>query len=364
MSATPTPAPRLRDFRLLLYLFVAFRLMMLLVHQPLQGYTPGMTALGDLSYFHNLAQQADQGKLPYRDYWFEYPPVIAIVTQGVYTVIAARGGDFAAYAVLMNIVLTAFDVGNLILVRRIGTQLHGAATGIALAWIYALMAVPLIISYWTFDAIVAFSTLLAITWLLDQRHDRSAVAAALGALTKLIPLGILGAVWRFRSPRTAIRYSVIALGLTVIGFAATLVFAGKYGIPSLTVQFSKSSSETVWALIDGNYRTGILNPDHTDPTTAAQLQGKPSAFPTWLRTAIFDAIGLYVYATPRRRGDKGLIAFLALTITLFFLWSAHWSPQWPAVLTPLILLTYPSRGGVLLILLIRLVGFVEYPLLF
>src|SRR5579859_4276665 len=304
MTTTPSASPLLRDFRLLLYLFVAFRLMMLLVHQPIQDYTPGLTAFGDLSYFYNLAKQADQGKLPYRDYWFEYPPVIAIVTQGVYTLIAARGGDFAAYAVLMNIVLTAFDVGNLILVRRIGTQLYGAATGMALAWINALMAVPLVISYWTFDAIVAFGTLLALTWLLDRRQDRSAVAAAIGALAKLIPLGILGAVWRFRTPREAIRYSVIAIGITVIGFVAMLAFAGKYGLPSLTVQFSKSSSETVWALIDGNYSTGILNPDHTDPATASQLQGKPSAIPTWLRTGIFVAIVLYIYATTRRRDDR------------------------------------------------------------
>jgi hypothetical protein len=59
-----------------------------------------------------------------------------------------------------------------------------------------------------------------------------------------------------------------------------------------------------------------------------------------------------------------MLESLRYALTLFFLWSAKWSPQWQAVLIPLILLNYPSRGGVLLILLIGLIGFVEYPLLF
>src|SRR5690349_17727853 len=213
-SSANVSSPLLRDSRLLLYLFVSFRLMMLLVHQPQPGYTPGLTAFGDLSYFYNLASLADNGKLPYRDYWFEYPPVIALVTQGVYTVIHARGGDFTTYTLLLNLVLLAFDTGSLILIRRIGTQLYGAATGMALAWIYALIAVPLVISFWTFDSIVAFFTLLAITWFISRRDNASAVVTAIGALTKLMPLVILGAVWRYRTIREAVQYSVIAVGLT------------------------------------------------------------------------------------------------------------------------------------------------------
>ncbi|MEP7284210.1 MAG: hypothetical protein ABI947_00420 [Chloroflexota bacterium] len=365
MTANSTAnSPLLRDNRLLLYLFISFRLMLILVHGPLKDYTPGLTAFGDFSYFYDLARTADQGKLPYRDYWFEYPPIIALVSQGVYGLISLRGGDYTAYAVLLAGVLTLFDVGNLLLLRRVGTQLHGASAGIALAWIYAVLAVPLVISFWTFDAIVAFFMLLSITWLLAKHNNRSAIATALGALTKLIPLAVLGAVWRFRAPREAIRYSVIALGLTVIGFAAMFLFAGRFGVASLVIQFNKSSSETVWALIDGNYRTGIVNPDHSDPATALSLQGNPPRVPALVRLAIFGTIGVYVYATTRRRDDKGIVAFIAITITLFYLWSQSWSPQWQVVLIPLILLNFPSRSGVLLCLLLAFISFVEYPVLF
>ncbi len=357
-------SPLFRDSRLLLYLFVSFRLMLLLVHQPQPGYTPGLTAFGDFSYFYDLAKLADQGKLPYRDYWFEYPPVIALVSQGVYTVIHFRGGDFTTYTLLLNLVLLAFDTGTLILIRRIGTQLYGAATGTALAWIYALIAIPLVISFWTFDSIVAFFTLLAITWLISRRDTVSAIMGAVGGLTKLMPLVILGAVWRYRTVQQALRYSLIAIGLTVLGFAAMLAIAGPYGLPSLTVQFNKASAETIWALADGNYKTGILNPDHLDPASASQLQGNRAAIPVWLRTAIFGVIGLYVFATTRRRDDRGVMAFVGISFALFYLWSPNWSPQWQVTLIPLILLNFPSRNGVMLVLGLGFVSFIEYPVLF
>jgi hypothetical protein len=366
MTTPPTTiaSPLIRDSRLLLYLFISFRLMLLLVHQPQPGYTPGMTAFGDFSYFYDLAKFADQGKLPYRDYWFEYPLVLAFVSQGVYTVAHVRGGDFTAYILLMNVVLLAFDTGNLLLIKRIGTQLRGPAVGMALAWIYALMAVPVIFSFWNFDAIVAFFTLLATAWLLRKRDMRSAVAAGVGALTKFMPLLVLGAVWRYRSIREALRYSVIALGITIVGLAAMVLFGGSYGISSLAVQFNKASSETVWALLDGNYKTGILNPDHLDPQTALQVQGNPATIPTWLRTAIFGAIGLYIYATTRRHDERGLMAFVGISFALFYLWLPNWSPQWQITLIPLILLNMPSRNGVLLILGLAFVNFIEFPVLF
>jgi len=145
---------------------------------------------------------------------------------------------------------------------------------------------------------------------------------------------------------------------------AMLAFAGPYGLPSLRVQFSKSSAETVWALMDGNYTTGILSPDHFDPASASQPQGNPPLIPAVVRTAIFAAIGLFVYATTRRRDNRGLLAFIGVSFALLYLWSANWSPQWQVVLIPLVLLNFPSRQGVLFIITLAFVSFIEYPVMF
>jgi len=58
------------------------------------------------------------------------------------------------------------------------------------------------------------------------------------------------------------------------------------------------------------------------------------------------------------------VAFVTLTLILFFLWAQGWSPQWTVTLLPLILLNFPHRDGVLAGLLLSFASFVEYPVLF
>ena len=365
MTLTTPVSPLFRDSRMVIYLFIAFRLMMLIVYQPLDGVGPGITVFGDFQHYYNFATLSAGGALPYRDYWYEFPPVFPIVSLTIY----GLTHDFTGYAISLGFVMICFDLGSLLLLRRIGTRLHGESTGTALAWVYALMAVPLVFSSWTFEPMVAFSVLLALAWLLEgkaRQADRSAFAVAFGALTKLFPLISLAAVWRFRPWRLAFRYTVIAIGVSTVGLLTILLIGGKFGVPSLVAQFNKASYQSVWALIDRNYKTGNFGPiiDHFDPAKASDLQGNPPVIPWWLRSGVFAVIGLYVYATTRRFDFKGITAFVTITITIFFLWSQGWSPQWQMILVPLILLNFPTREGVFACLMLAFISFVDYPLLF
>jgi hypothetical protein len=361
------PAPTLPDFRLLVYLFVGMRLVLLLAHPPTlveSGgaiFDRGLTVYGDFLYHFGIAENSRAGLLPYRDFWYEYPPLIPILSGATY---ALSRANFTAYATLLALFLTAFDVGNLALVRRIGGALRGPAVGEALAWLYALAAAPLVLVFWNFEAVVTFWVLLALWWIIRDRHVPAAVAIALGALTKLVPLLILGAIWRFRPAPTALRVTFIAGGLTAVGLMGVLAIGPHYGWPSLTAQFNKASFQTVWALIDRNYITGVFDNARLDVAAASRLQGNPPTIPVWARTAAFAGIGLALYATTRRRDSAGLVAFAALTVVVFYVWSAGWSTQWQALLVPLLLLTLPGRAGPLLALALAVISFAEYPLLF
>lgn len=359
----------LQDRRTLLYLFIGFRLMMLIVYQPTltNGPDRGLTAFGDFHTYYDFASLSAQGKLPYRDYWYEFPPVFPIISLLVYSIVSARGvADFTAYAVLLGLIITAFDVGNLILIGRIGRRVHGDSTAAALSWVYALLAAPFVFSWWTFEPIVTFSILLAIFYLIQKQLERSALAVAFGALTKLFPLILMAVAIRFQSIRSAIRYAVISLGLAVLGLIGMFAIGSSFGVPSLTAQFNKASYESIWALIDRNYKTGNFGSvtDRFDPAKAAELQGNPPVIPSWLRLIVFGGIGLVIFVQMRRFDERGVLAFAAITITLFFLWAQGWSPQWQVTLIPLILLNFPTRDGVLACLALGLVSFVEYPALF
>jgi NADH:ubiquinone oxidoreductase subunit K len=103
---------------------------------------------------------------------------------------------------------------------------------------------------------------------------------------------------------------------------------------------------------------------HLDPTQAGVLQGNPAVIPGWVRLGAALAVGLIVYTRTRRFDDIGLAAFVALTLLIFFLQAQGWSPQWLVQIIPLVLLALPNRTGVMVLVMLTLVTFAEYPLLF
>jgi hypothetical protein len=355
----------LGDFRLLLILFVSFRLMLVLVYQPLiiQGNERGMSAGGDFQTYFQLGSFSEDGLLPFRDWWSEFPPIPSVINVVLNQL---TNQSYSGFAMLYGLLMLAIDIGNLILVRRIGTRLHGANTGMALAWVYALLLAPLVISWWAFEGMAAFALLLALNWLLEKRDIPSAVAAGIGALIKFTPALLIGAALRFRPPRLAVRYLLIVSA--IFGGVYLLLFAQNAAmtVPSLTAQFSKASYQTVWALLDGNYRTGNFGAaaDRLDPANANVLQGNPPVIPGWLRLLAAAAIGVFVYARTRRFDERGIAAFVAITLLIFFLQAQGWSPQWLAQIIPLLLLCFPTRDGIIGLILLSFVTFAEYPFLF
>ena len=373
--ADSTVSAALLDFRLLLYLFVGLRLTLAFVYQPLvfdlyeKNGTPlvveqGMTSQGDFRYFYGLARLSDAGKWPYRDYWYEHPPVSSVLFWGVYRLFG--GAEYRVWAFVVGLILLVVDIGNLVLLRDVGRRLHGKQTAAILCWFYALLAAPIIFPWWDFETLVVFLIMLALAWLLHGRRDRSAVAAALGILTKYTPVLILPAVWRFYDRRAAVRYTAITLTLSGGAFGLMIAWGGRMAVSSLLAQFHKASYQTVWALVDDNWRTGRFSDIETryDAATALEPQGNPARIPAGIRLIPFAAVGAFIFSRKLRQDDRGIVAFFTVMVLLFYLWAQGWSPQWVLILIPLILLNFPSRGGVLLCLLISLASFIEYPVLF
>ncbi len=357
----------LGDFRLLLILFISFRLLLLITYQPIltTGGERGIGTGGDRIYHYNLAALSENGDWPFRDWWSEFPPVWFLTTTTVYQLLG-ENVDYTGWSMALGLLMIASEIGILILTRAIGTRLHGANTGMALAWIYAISFAPMAFMWWNFDTLVAFSLLLGLWLLLRKQETRSAAAVALGALTKFVPALIFGAVLRFRDPKRAVRYIAIAAGIFVLAYLPLLAQNAEMTTVSLTAQFGKSSYQTVWALIDGNYTTGNFGTveSHFDPEAVNQAVGNPAVVPEWLRMSAAAVVGLFVFVRTRRFDDIGLIAFVGITVLIFFLQSQGWSPQWITQIIPLTLLVFPTRDGVLITVMLSLICFAEYPFLF
>jgi hypothetical protein len=361
--------PLLGDFQTLLLLHVTFRLLLIIAYQPLllEGGERGVTTGGDYLYYYALSAQVDEGRLPFRDWWSEFPPLWSVVEIGVYKVLG-DSVSYSSYATLLAVVMLAFDAGNLVLLRQIGRRLYGDAVALSLAWIYALLLAPMVFAFWTFEPMVMFSILASIRLLQRGRDRASAVVVGLGALTKFVPVLVIGAVVRFRPARRAAVYIALVVGVFALPYALLLANPATRAMtaPSLTAQFNKASYQTVWALLDGNYGTGVFGPveDRADPANAKLPRGNPSTVPGWVRLGLGAAVGLFVLVRTRRIDDRGMVAFVLVTLVVFYLQSQGWSPQWLVEILPLTLLCFPSRNGVLFAVMLSTLTFAEYPALF
>jgi len=342
-------------------LFVALRLMILATFPA-----DNLALFGDYVYYYELAAYSDQGYLPFIHYWSEYPPVFPFLSVGVYQLSRLLGGDYRVYIYLMGLVMLAFNTANLALFLRLARRLAGDEAAERLGWVYSVLFVPLIYTWWTFDALTVFSLLLALELLLSGHERWSAAAMGVGALVKLVPLLVFPAVVRTRPWRRWLAYGLTAAA--VIGAVVVpLVWAGgAMAVASFRAPGGWSSWQTVWALLDGNLRTGLLGPatDHFDLSLATKPVGNPAWVPESVRLVAFGLLYAAIFwrahlgECPRR-----LVAFVCLTFVLFFLWSKGWSPQWQTLLFPLLLLVLPLGRSVLFILALSFVNLAEWPVL-
>ena len=350
-----------REAGLIVGLFLAFRLMMLITLRP-----EHITFFGDYPYYYELAKLSDRGLWPYLHYWMEYPPIFPFLSTLLYRLTA--GGGYDAYVLALGIVQTAFGAGCLIVLMRLATRLHGETVALRLGWVYSLLFVPMVFTWWQFEAITALCILFALDRLLDGRDASSAVATGVGVMVKLVPLLILSSVALSRPLRKTLAYAAIIVLVIVLVVAPLLVAAPDTTRASLASPLAWSSWETVWALLDGNFRTGLLGgiDIHFDNALATTPVGNPAQVPDWLKAFGFGLAYLAAlwWIRPVSRGSPyKIVGVMTITYVFFVLWSKGWSPQWQMILVPLILLMMPAGRGAGFVLIFGLVNLAEWPVL-
>jgi uncharacterized membrane protein len=354
----PTANQPRNSLWLILSLFIGFRLMMLMAW-PAET----LTQYGDYQYYYNLAALSDMGRLPFLDYWSEHFPTFPFLSVALYQL---SGGAFKNYALLLSLTMLVFEVATLALLYRMASDTRGESQATWMSGVYVALFIPVFIWLGTFEAMTAFFVLLTLFALRRGQPWLSGIAIGLGAMTKVLPLMLLATIWRTRGWRAALVSGLLALLVCLVVLGPLLILSPDYTLASLQSQVSKSSWQTVWALLDGNtVNTGIFGPvaDHFDPVKARTQLCNPSRVPAWLTLIPFALLGLFIFTRPVLRDAEDPFIFAALTFTIFFLWAKGWSPQWQMFLVPLLLLSLPVRRAVLFVLVLGFINLLEWPLL-
>ncbi|MEW5956865.1 MAG: glycosyltransferase 87 family protein [Chloroflexota bacterium] len=351
--------PSNSDFFLILTLFFSGRLMLLLAFPP-----ENLIFYGDYRHYFNLAELTRRGFYPFLHYWYEFPPIFPYLNITVYWL---AGQQLKNYIVLLAFVLLLAECGNLYLLYRLALTLHGPARGLKIAWIYTALFIPVFFWLGNFDALTTFFILLGLYGLLKNKNKLLAPALGLGTMVKFLPVMLLATVWRARGLKTTLIYAGATLLISLLIFGPFAWANPKMTMASLQAQAGKSSYQTVWALLDGNYTTGNFGPlaDHFDPARAGRPLNNPARIPTWLTLIPFGAVGLFIFTRPRTHSDPNFdaVIFTTLTFLIFVLWSQGWSPQWQTFLIPLLLLALPEKRAVLFIIVLGFINFLEWPVM-
>lgn len=318
----------------------------------------GLRGYGDFSHFFNLSSLSGW---PFLNYWVEFPPVFPFLST---LIVHLSGGQEHVFDYLLIFFLLLADCGSLLLFFRILPTI-AIENQQKREMIYLVLLASFAYCWWYFDSLAIFFMLLAVDLVLRKKDGFAGLVIGLGALTKLFPLLTLVLVWKNRPIRRAAWVSACALIVMALPYTVLYGVSPAYTTASITAQVNKGSWETVWALVDGNLRTGNFGPivDRLDPGKAQTSLGNGARVPPLIPYLLFGCVGFWILVRSRQNDRQNMISLLGLAWCLFLLASPGWSPQWVLYLIPLILLSLPWDRALLFTGIMVGVNLLEWPVL-
>jgi len=318
----------------------------------------GIKGYGDFVHFYHLAQMG----VPFLDYWVEFPPIFPFLSWLIYQIAA---GQQHIYDYLLLIILTLVQTGSLVIFANLVKQVKPRSNHRVSIAAYFLVNLILAYNWWYFDVLAVMTLLLGLLWIFNGKHIRAVVILAVGTLIKLFPALAICLIWRHSSLKKAVLLTSILVLIVVGAYMVLFSVAPEFTKASILSQSSKGSWETVWALIDGNYRTGNFGAEveRLDAATADNLLGNPPRVSPWITLPVFLLIGGYFYLRLTENQPNVQLSLLNIAFLLFFLWMPGWSPQWILYLIPVVLLIFDDSEGIIISGILILINLLEWPVL-
>jgi hypothetical protein len=332
-------------------------------------------AYSDYYFYFRSAQLSDQGYFPFINMWYEYPPMLAYLSLAIYRLTQAiiPVGDvysfgYQLFARLLGLVFLVFETGVLVLLYKIALEIWGREKADWLGWVYSGLSLPVFFWLYAHQVVVVFFMMLAIFLFISKRLWPSAAALGLGVASKFFPIVMVLPIVKFLWPqlKKIVVFVLLVLLVFGIGYLPFLyVGGGPWLIASFQALTNVGSYGTIWAVLDGNWGPGTYGPLSTrvDLDQSMLLHANPSRLPGWLVLAAFGLLyGVFFFRPVDRNNPVQFVWFSTLTWVIFHLYLRGWSPQWAVAFIPLILLSFPDHLGLILVLALTAVVFIEWPL--
>jgi hypothetical protein len=315
----------------------------------------------DLSIYYQDSLQLLLGRLPYRDFALEYPPLALLPFALPRLVMFNQRLDFVGYVWLFLIQNAIFST----LIALVVVHIRGPrAAGPALALYALLVGVSAPLLPWRYDLFPALLTALALLSLVRQRPGWAGMWLGLGVAAKLYPavlLLVFGAYYLAGKNRTALLRLALgsagALAAMLLPFVLNapgplLSFLRYHGLRGLQLE-SLPAGMIVLAHVLGlttarlEFNYGALHV--ASPLAGAVLSWLPVVF-----VVLFGAVlisGLARFREEQAGGrvtNDSLVAYVVAALLAFIITNKVFSPQYVIWLLPFGPLLRQRQASVLL----------------
>ena len=318
--------------------------------------------VNDLYVYGVYADLLHGGRLPYRDFGFEYPPLAAIPIW----LAGVPGLDDPTYAVSFGALMGAC----LLAAQQLAARLAGGGReAITVAWM--LVATPVLIGASLRTHFDALPVAIALGGLLALSRDRRALGFALlavGTMTKLFP--VLLAVVALASLagrgewRAALRGAAVFAAVVV---AISLPLAGAGYVDSFRfhldrpVQIESSAASVLFALGGSDVTGTNLRPDRfkSNGLDGGHAEQVEAVFAFLLVIALWAIVWL----AARRDGSRHMVLCGFACLLAFVTLGKVFSPQYVIWLAPFaaIAWVWRQRASALLVAAAIVLTHVEFP---
>ncbi len=311
-------------------------------------------------YLQNFISMMD-GKIPYADFGFDYPP-LAFLPIALAFIPALLFNSAGAFILSFQALMVVCDVVIVACVYLIGLKLFPEKTAFLAGILYATAFAGAYFVLTKYDAFPTALLMLAILFTIYKRPTGGYLAATAGLLAKIYPIIVLPFIILYNSATTSLKNElcsilkillpiIIILGVPILIFKQSIITSYIGGSLIRTDVYVNTATNTVFAFFDT-----VLQISVPASLISAVMYG--------VMAIVLLLLLFYAWIT-RDLKEKTLIKLVALALFVVVFCMKYHSPQYILWFLPLVcLLVADSLAGIAMFYITQVVAYIEFPLAF
>lgn len=322
----------------------------------------------DVQIYYEASAKLLQGRMPYRDFPLEYPPLALLAFVLPWLLAAGRALGYSGYAwhfLVLNVLLSTLLALALARLATLSWPARSPARAVGAYTLLVILSAPLL--PWRYDLFPALLTLLALLCVLAGRPTLAGLWLGLGIAAKLYPIMLLPICAAYylagRSYRSLFRLflgSVIATVVVLLPYllidpGGWLSFLRYHQLRGLQLESLPAGAILLahtlgFARVELVFTYGALQ--LVSPLADVAVTWQPIVFSLVSGVVFVSCWGRFrhEYATSGAIADASLIAYVVIALLAFIVTNKVFSAQYIIWLLPFVPLLRPRQIVALTIL--------------